>query len=230
MVQPGRSLVFDADDTLWEANVLFERVIADFIDWLDHPTLDRVAVREILDDIERAHTSVHGYGSAVFLRSLAECFRHLRDRDVTAAESAEIERLAVDLLQHRIELVPGVERTLAELAGRHELHLLTKGDPTEQQAKLDLSGLGSHFRTVTIVAEKDVATYRALVAELDLDPDRSWMIGNSPKSDILPARAVGMRAVHLPNENTWILEHSDLDPADTGVLTLARFTDLTEHF
>lgn len=230
MVQAGQTLIFDADDTLWEANVLFERVIANFIVWLDHPTLDRVAIRAILDDIERAHTSVHGYGSAVFLRSLAECFRHLRDRDVTAAESDEIERLAVDLLEHRIELIPGVEQTLADLAGRHELHILTKGDRAEQQAKVDLSGLGRWFRTVSIVAEKDVATYRSLIGELELDPSRSWMIGNSPKSDILPARAVGMGAVYLPNDNTWVLEHSELDPTDTGVLTLASFTELSLHF
>lgn len=230
MPASGQSLIFDADDTLWEANVLFERVIADFIVWLDHPTLERTAVRAILDDIERAHTAVHGYGSAVFLRSLAECFEHLRDRRITAEESARIEELAVDLLEHRIEVIPGVVETLTDLAGRHDLYVLTKGDRVEQQTKLDLSGLGSHFRSIHIVPEKDEPTYRTLVADLELDVASSWMIGNSPKSDILPARAVGLGAVFLPNENTWVLEHSELDPADTGVLTLPRFSDLTLHF
>src|SRR5690606_33885821 len=207
-----------------------ERVIADFIGWLAHPTLDRAAIRAILDDIERAHAVTHGYGSAVFLRSLARCLEHLREREITADESAEIERLAVDLLEHRIEVIEGVPQTLAELGSRHELFVLTKGQHDEQQAKIDRSGLAGHFRSVHIVPEKDAATYRSLIGELGLDPARTWMIGNSPRSDILPARAVGLRAVHLPNPNTWILEHDELDPADSGVVTMDRFSDLTDLF
>ncbi|MEE3917717.1 hypothetical protein V2I01_00160 [Micromonospora sp. BRA006-A] len=85
-------LVFDADDTLWENNVLFERVIDDFLTWLDHPTLDRARIRAVLDDIERANAVAHGYGSKVFLRSLGECLEKLRERPATARERAEIEQ------------------------------------------------------------------------------------------------------------------------------------------
>ena len=81
-----QTLVFDADDTLWENNVLFERVVDDYLDWLDHPTLDRVALRAVLDDVERANVVVHGYGSASFLRSLADCFERLTERPATDAE------------------------------------------------------------------------------------------------------------------------------------------------
>ncbi|WP_322098087.1 HAD family hydrolase [Nakamurella alba] len=228
--QPGQTLIFDADDTLWENNKLFEQVIADFIGWLDHPTLDRDAIRAILDDIERADTAVHGYGSAVFLQSLAACFRTLRERPASSEEIAHIEELAVALLEHRIELMPGVADTLTLLGGRHHLMMLTKGAQAEQQAKIDVSGLAPHFRSVHIVREKDEHTYRSLLGERSLDPATTWMIGNSPRSDILPARAVGMRAVHLPNVHTWVLDHADLDPADTGILTLTRFTDLADHF
>ncbi|MGC4814551.1 HAD family hydrolase [Micromonospora sp. DT228] len=223
-------LIFDADDTLWENNVVFEQVIDDFLEWLDHPTLDRTEIRLILDDIERANTVAHGYGSKVFLRSLAECLERLRERPATDSERQEIERLAVALVEHKVELMPGVADALDELAGRHELLLLTKGDQADQQRKLDACGLLHHFRAAHIVAEKDVETYRWLVREHRLDPTRAWMIGNSPKSDILPARAAGLNAVFIPNENTWVLENDDLDPTDGGVLRLAAFRDLLQHF
>ncbi|MFG1955020.1 HAD family hydrolase [Micromonospora sp. NPDC048830] len=223
-------LVFDADDTLWENNVLFERVIDDFLDWLDHPTLDRAEIRAILDDVERANAVVHGYGSKVFLRSLGECLEGLRERPATDAERREIDALAEALVAHRVELMPGVAATLDALAGRYRLLLLTKGDREEQQRKLDACGLLHHFHAAHVVREKDVDTYRWLAREHGFDPGVAWMIGNSPMSDILPARAAGMRAVFIPNENTWVLEHDDLDPTDTGVLRLAAFPDLLGHF
>ncbi|GGL94414.1 MULTISPECIES: HAD family hydrolase [Micromonospora] len=226
----GQVLVFDADDTLWENNVLFERVIDDFLDWLDHPTLDRVEIRHILDDIERANVVTHGYGSRVFLNSLRECMERLRARPASDRERQEIEGLAWALEQRQVELIPGVADTLTDLAGRHDLLLLTKGDDTEQRRKIEASGLAHHFRATHVVAEKDAATYRWLTREHGFDPVRAWMIGNSPRSDILPARAAGLNAVFIPNTYTWVLEHDVLDPADAGVLHLGAFTDLTRHF
>jgi putative hydrolase of the HAD superfamily len=222
--------VFDADDTLWENNVLFERVIDAYLDWLAHPTLDRAATRAVLDDVERANVGVHGYGTASFLRSLHDCFERLSERPVSPAEAREIEQLAAALVHHEIELVPGVAETLAELGSRHELLLLTKGEQVEQQRKIDASGLAHHFRSVHIVAEKQSSTYRELVAERHLDASVTWMIGNSPRSDILPARAAGLGAVFIPNPHTWVLEHDELDPGDDGVLRLAAFPELVEHF
>ncbi|WP_446210450.1 HAD family hydrolase [Micromonospora sp. IBSANI012] len=223
-------LVFDADDTLWENNVVFERVIDDFLDWLEHPTLDRAQIRAVLDDIERANAVAHGYGSKVFLRSLGECLERLRERPATERERREIDELAAALVAHQVELMPGVADTLDALAGRYDLLLLTKGDREEQQRKLDACGLLHHFDAAHIVMEKDVDTYRWLAREHGFDPARAWMIGNSPKSDILPARAAGMNAVFIPNDNTWVLEHDELDPADEGVLRLTEFTDLLRHF
>jgi putative hydrolase of the HAD superfamily len=223
-------LVFDADDTLWENNVLFERVIDDFLDWLEHPTLDRAEIRGILNDIEAANAVAHGYGSKIFLRSLGECLGRLRERPATAEESRRIEELAVALLDHRVELIPGVAETLQDLGTRHDLLLLTKGDTEEQQRKVDASELAHHFRSVHIVAEKRVDTYLRLAEEHMLTPETTWMIGNSPKSDILPARQAGMNAVFIPNDHTWILEHDELDPEDHGVLRLQKFPELLHHF
>ncbi|MEU4554426.1 putative hydrolase of the HAD superfamily [Micromonospora violae] len=223
-------LIFDADDTLWENNVVFERVIDDFLGWLDHPTLDRAELRAVLDDIERANAVAHGYGSKVFLRSLAQCLERLRERPATDSERQEIDRLAVALVEHQVELMPGVADALDELAGRHELLLLTKGDQEEQQRKLDACGLLHHFGAAHIVVEKNVDTYRWLMREHGFAPSGAWMIGNSPKSDILPARAAGLNAVFIPNANTWVLEDDELDPTDDGVLRLAAFRDLLRHF
>ena len=230
MQMTGQTLVFDADDTLWENNVLFERVIDDFLEWLAHPTLDKAMIRLIFNDIEAANTVAHGYGSKVFLRSLGECFTHLQERPATEAERQEIDALAVALVEHRVELVPGVATTLSDLGSRHDLLLLTKGEVAEQQNKLDVSGLGHHFSSIHIVAEKNVETYRQLVLAESLTPSQTWMIGNSPKSDINPARLAGLNAVFLPNDNTWILEHDDIDVSDVGVLRLGRFPELLEHF
>lgn len=223
-------LIFDADDTLWENNVLFERTIDDFIEWMAHPTLDPVAVREILLDIERANAAAHGYGSKVFLRSLHDCFEKLAERPVDGATAADIVALAHRLEHHEVELIPDVADTLDELAVRHDVLLLTKGDPAEQQRKIDASGLAHHFRRAVVVAEKEPSVYAELARAEGLDPSRTWMIGNSIKSDVNPALAVGMGAVFIPNDNTWALEHAELDPTAPRLLQLDRFGRLTDHF
>ncbi|WP_216216137.1 HAD family hydrolase [Amycolatopsis aidingensis] len=223
-------LIFDADDTLWENNIRFERVIADFLDWLAHPTLDRAEIRAVLDDIEAANAVTHGYGSSMFLRSLGECFERLHERPTTFEEQREINELAAALVDHRVELLPGVSETLDNLGGRHKMLLLTKGDVEEQRRKLEASDLGHHFESIHIVPEKNVDTYQRLVDAYGFTPSRTWMIGNSPKSDVIPARRAGMNAVFIPNAHTWSLEQSELDPSDERVLRLSRFPELMRHF
>lgn len=226
----GQTLIFDADDTLWANNVYFEQVITDYLGWLAHPTLEHAEIRGILDDIERANVHTHGYGSHAFLGNLAECFHVLNGRPVTDAEQREISRLATALLEHRIEKFPGVADTLVELGSRHDLKLMTKGNQQEQQRKVDASGLAELFSSVHIVAEKHPAVYREVLSSQSLSRHSTWMIGNSPASDILPARAAGLRTVFIPTADTWVLEQAELDPADDGVLTLAHFRELTAHF
>ena len=225
-----QTLIFDADDTLWEFNHLFERAIDDYLVWLAHPTRSSDEIRSTLLDIEAANAATHGYGSEVFLLSLRDCFEHLNERPATAHEHAAIDELAQPVLDHRVTPGPGVVRTLSELGGRHRLLLLTKGATEEQQRKIDASALAVHFEHIHIVAEKDVDTYRGLCRHHDLAVDSTWMIGNSPKSDVVPARAAGLRAVYIPNPNTWALEHAELDPADEGILQLAAIADLLDHF
>jgi putative hydrolase of the HAD superfamily len=225
-----QSLIFDADDTLWENNVIFERVVDDFIEWVAHPTLDPVAIRQILSEIEEANIVTHGYGSRVFLRSLAECFTRLTNRPVGAAERARMDAFTAAFASGQVELIPAVADVLGELSERHDLYLMTKGAPEEQQRKIDASGLAAHFAAVDIVPVKEPATYRRVVDDRRLETSRTWMIGNSPKSDILAARAAGLRAVFIPHANTWAHEHAELDPTDDGILHVATFGELTAHF
>jgi putative hydrolase of the HAD superfamily len=227
---PRQTLIFDADDTLWENNVIFERVVDDFIEWVAHPTLEPATIRTILAEIEEANILAHGYGSRVFLRSLADCFAHLTDRPIGSAEQARMDEFTAAFTSGRVELIPTVAEVLDDLGARHDLYLMTKGAPDEQQRKIDASGLAHRFFGVDIVPTKDPETYRRVVDERGLDPVRTWMIGNSPKSDIIAARAAGLRAVYIPNANTWAHEHADLDTGDAGILLLSAFAELTAHF
>jgi putative hydrolase of the HAD superfamily len=223
-------LVFDADDTLWQNNVHYNRVVDDFLAWMAFPTLDEGAVRAIMRDIETANVHAHGYGSTVFLRTLHDLFERLHDRVLTEAEVREVRALAVAVVEHQVELIPHVHDTLTELARRHPLALLTKGTVDEQQRKIDASGLAGLFASIHIVADKTPDTYLGLAQELALDPAQTWMIGNSPKSDIISARRAGWNAVFIPNEHTWVHEDESLDPDDAAILRLTRFADLTRHF
>ena len=148
----------------------------------------------------------------------------------TAEDRASIEELAAPLLAHRIEPIPDVEATLVELGRRHDLLLLTKGDEREQQTKIDVSGFGEHFRRIVIVPEKNTEVYVQLVEVEQLDPARTWMIGNSPKSDIGPALAAGLGAVFIPNVNTWAMEHDEVDETAERLLQIERFSDLLADF
>jgi putative hydrolase of the HAD superfamily len=224
------TLIFDADDTLWENNVVFEAVIADFIDWLAHPSLDAAGVRRALGDIERANVAAHGYGTRVFIRSLHDAVVALGGREIREDDRAAIARLVARLEWEELELLPGVPETLRALARRHDLLLLTKGDDAEQRLKIEVSGLAELFRATEVVREKNVATYRTLIDTYNVDPADGWMIGNSPKSDVLPALEAGLRAVFIPHPHTWHLEHAEVPAGDARVLTLERLPDLLAHF
>jgi putative hydrolase of the HAD superfamily len=223
-------LIFDADDTLWENNVIFERVVDDFVAWLAHPSMQPADIRSLLRDIEEANIVTHGYGSKVFLRSLADCLTRMTERPLTPDEDAQLDRFRDAFTSGRVELIAEVTDVLDELRERHDLYLMTKGAPDEQQRKIDASGLAGHFTAIDIVPTKDPQVYREVVHRRELDPGRTWMIGNSPKSDIIAARAAGLRAVFIPNANTWAHEHAELDPADAGILQLDTFGQLPRHF
>lgn len=225
-----KSLIFDADDTLWENNIYFERAFDAFVDFLDHSSLTAPQIRNILDEIELVNVKLHGYGAVNFGRNLQQTYRRLAEREIGESDLAHVMSLAERILEQPIDLIEGVEETLDYLSARHDLTLFTKGHPEEQRLKVDRSGLGRYFAHTAIVKEKDAEAYRRLVADRGFDPAHTWMIGNSPKSDINPAIEAGLNAVLVPHAHTWVLEHQDLRGSGSRLLTVEKFSDLLGHF
>ena len=223
-------LLIDGDDTLWENNVYFEHAIEEFIDFLGHSTMSREQVRAALDEIEHMNVAVHGYGSAAFTKNLRQTYERLAERNLRPPDIERVLQLGQRIASQPVTLIPDVAETVDYLAGRHDLMLVTKGHPEEQQLKIERSGLESRFTATAVVSEKAVDTYRAIVEERQLDPTRTWMIGNSPRSDINPALQAGLNAVFIPHEHTWRLEKEEVTPADGRLLILRAFGELRSHF
>lgn len=227
-----QTLLFDADDTLWENNLYFERAIASFISLLDHRVHTPQEVRGHLNAAEQATIAAHGYGLKSFRRSLVNCFEQLSDGAVTEAKHSRIVSFVDAIAEQQMELLPGVAETLQGLAQGHTCLLVTKGDPDEQREKLERSGLAHAFTAIEVLREKHRDAYRDVVERHGCNPQVTWMIGNSPKSDINPALAAGLHAVFIRHEHTWVLEHQALDspPAGQTLLQLQCFPALAEYF
>jgi putative hydrolase of the HAD superfamily len=220
-------LIMDADDTLWENNIYFEQAIHAFVTFLDHSRLSRDEVRAVLDGVERQM----GYGSVNFTKSLVETYRRLAEKDLRDEDIEQVRRFGEQIRSQPLQLLDGVRETLDYLSPRHDLFLLTKGDSEEQKLKVERSGIEDYFKQVVIVPEKDVTTYRRVVNELHIDPKRTWMIGNSPRSDINPALAAGLNAVFIPHPHTWHVEHEEIQNIGEGrLLTLSTFAELATSF
>ncbi len=228
----NQTLLIDADDTLWENNIYFERAIVSFISLLDHKVHTVEQVREHLNACERATIAAHGYGLKSFRRSLTDCFEQLSESATTPERHAQIVSFTDAIASSEIELLPEVEQTLDELSERHRLILVTKGNEVEQNDKLERSGLRPLFSAVEVLVEKNEAAYRGVIAAHECEASSTWMIGNSPKSDINPALAAGLNAVFVPHDFTWVLEHEGVNPT-TGsetLMELGGFRELIRFF
>ena len=228
----SQTLLIDADDTLWENNIYFEGAIGRFISFLNHHEFSAEQVREVLNDVERECIVKHGYGLHSFAHALVDTFARLSIEPATPELQAQIRSLADTIADHPVQLLPEVPETLQYLSQRHHLILMTKGAIAEQSGKVERSGLQEYFAAIEIVAEKDPAAYADVVEKHDLEPDTTWMVGNSPKSDINPALAAGLHAIFVPHGNTWILEHEEVNqaPPKQKLLIVGRFAELREHF
>jgi len=230
IIRERQSLIFDADDTLWENNIYFEEAFNRFCDYLNHSTLTPEQVRTVLDEIEAANAKIHGYGSKNFALNLQQCLRHLAERQVGEADLQTVEEFAHAILRKPVELIEGVAETVAKLSERHTLTIFTKGDKDEQQIKVDRSGLGKYFRHAEIVKEKNREAYLMLAEDQGFDHQHTWMIGNSPKSDINPALAAGLNAVYVPHARTWSLEKEEVPEGHPRLLRVERISELLEYF
>ena len=227
-----QNLLIDADDTLWENNVYFERAIARFISFLNHHEFTPEQVREVLNDVERECIVKHGYGLHSFAHALVDTFERLSPVPVTSELHEQVLGFTRIIENHDIEFLPEVPETLEYLSQRHRLILVTKGAQAEQSGKVERSGVKKCFAATEIAAEKNAEIYAHIAEKYDCNRDSTWMIGNSPKSDINPALAAGLHAVFVPHGDTWILEHEEVNPAPPGqkLLIVGRFAELREHF
>jgi putative hydrolase of the HAD superfamily len=224
------TLLIDADDTLWENNIFFEQTIETFIDLLEPLGYTRDYIRYILNETERRNIRQHGYGVRSFRRSLEDTYLKLAANATRREMVQRIEQMAADLEGTPPHILDGVPETLAYLADRHRLILLTKGEPAEQAAKVERSGLQTYFDAIEIVVEKNSEVYTQIIDQFKIVKSNGWMVGNSPRSDINPALQVGLNAVFIPHSNTWELEKTAVESGTGKLVILSQFRDLRQHF
>lgn len=219
---PTRDLViaFDADDTLWHNETIFEHVHQRYREMLAQYH-DAATVERTLFATEMRNLELYGYGVKGFTLSAIETAIELTEGKIPSEEIRRLLALGRDMLAHPVELLDGVADTLAALSPDHRLLVITKGDLRDQERKLAKSGLADHFRHVEIVSDKNEATYRAILRRHDIAPSRFLMVGNSLKSDILPVLALGGAGVHIPYPLVWAHEK-----AEAPLLADGRFHEL----
>lgn len=212
-----RLVGFDGDDTLWrsqdyfdEAQAQFEGIVGAYAD------LGDVRVHEHLYQVEKRNLALFGYGVKGMALSMIEAALEITGQRMSGADVQRIVALAKSLLQHPVELLPGIRDAVERIAAERDVVLITKGDLFHQEAKVRQSGLTDSFRRIEIVSEKDVGTYARLLQEFELAPAQFLMIGNSLRSDIAPVLQLGGWGVHMPYHTTWAHENEaqiDADPA-----------------
>ncbi|MDY7076226.1 MAG: HAD family hydrolase [Chloroflexota bacterium] len=226
------TLIIDADDTLWENNIYYERCIAAFAKLMEAQGFEREEAERTVDAVERERIPQVGYTPEEFARSLTITYRRLCERHAHPIEG-EVSDAAWEIgqavIEYPIVLLDGVEKTLARLSDHCRLLLLTKGDREVQEGKLARSGLGHFFDGVHVVAEKDAKVLQGLLAHYGLEPEQTWMVGNSPRSDVNPALEAGIGAIYIPHPNTWHLEMEKVTRPE-GAIVLDRFAELVELF
>lgn len=226
------TLIIDADDTLWENNIFYEQCIADFADLMATHGFEREEALRTLEAVERERIPVVGYAPAEFARSLVIayqrlCAAHQRSPENEVADA--VQQIGQRVVEYPIVLLDGVAETLAQLQGRCRLLLLTKGDRKAQESKLARSGLAPLFEAVHIVTEKNGQVLRELLAQYDLQPHETWMVGNSPRSDVNPALEAGIGAIYIPHPHTWKFEIEEI-AEPKRVIILERFAELAALF
>jgi putative hydrolase of the HAD superfamily len=202
-------IAFDADDTLWHTEHLYQEARGQFRDLLTpYGALD--ALDDLVHETEMRNLPYFGFGITSFILSLIEAAIESTGGRITGPEIGRLIDVARAMISADIRLLDEVEDTLAALAADYPLLLITKGDLLHQQDKVARSGLGRYFAGVEVVADKTPEVYSDILARRGVAPERFVMVGNSPRSDILPVAALGGHAVYVPDANTWVYDLVEL--------------------
>lgn len=224
---PIRLICLDADDTLWGHEGYFRLSYQRFAELLA-PFAEPSLSEARLIATESRNLSLYGYGVKGFTLSMLETALEIAGDRLPAATTGAILAIGRDLMRHPIHLLDGVAEALGPLAERGALVLVTKGDLFHQEAKLAASGLGDRFSGIEIVSEKTAETYRRIFARYGANPDEAVMVGNSLRSDILPALEAGAYAVHVPHEFVWAHERADAPEAEPRFAQIASLAELPD--
>ena len=222
-----KAIAFDADDTLWDNETYFLEVERGMCDILS-PYGDAQTISDSLFKVEMANMEDYGYGAMAFTLSLVENAIKVSHGAIPASDIAKIMELGRTLLRLKATPLDGVEATLRQLkaSGRYKLVVFTKGELLTQENKLKRSGLQKYFDEVVIVSDKREQQYTSLCRQLGVKPEEFLMVGNSLKSDVLPALNIGAWAVHIPYEVMW--QHEVIDDFEHHrMFQLTQFAELT---
>lgn len=221
MAQNLLTIGFDADDTLWHNERFFKLTQERFAELLkDHAERDHLEER--LVTAERRNIGHYGFGVKGFVLSMIETALEVTDNRLPGEVIGELMEAGREMLAHPIELLPHAREAVEAVAGSHHLVLITKGDLLHQERKLAHSGLGELFDGVEIVSDKVPATYARIFARTPGGAGGAMMVGNSMKSDVLPALEIGCWGVHVPHDLAWALEHAEA-PSEA-----ARFREVAD--
>lgn len=205
----ARGVIFDGDDTLWETMPLYTAAKAHFYRRMAELGFVEGGVPQRFEDIDVRNLAVHGFGRRRFPSSMVETYRSCC-RDTYQVPRPEEERalqaIGESVFLAQPQLFPGAREVLTALHGHYRVVLLTKGDPEVQRARVEQSTLSPLFAAIYIGPDKTAEDFARVIAEQDLDANRSWSVGNSVRADINPALNVGLSAVWIPY-TTWDAEH-----------------------
>ncbi len=198
-------IAFDADDTLWVNETFFRKAEEEFCELLKE-YMPKEEANTLLFDVEMKNLPLYGYGIKPFTLSLIEAAITISNGKTTIDLVQKLIDKGKQMLQEPVELIDGIDKTLAQLSKKYRLVMATKGDLLDQERKLINSGLENYFHHIEIVSDKTENHYRKLVKHLDITENEFLMIGNSLKSDVLPVLNIGAHAFHIPFHTTWIHE------------------------
>jgi len=209
---PLTTIGFDADDTLWENEQFFRLTEARFAGLL-RPYAPEIDIEGCLLEAERRNLAFYGFGIKGFVLSMIETAIELTEGRVPSPVIGELLEAGREMLRHPVDTLPHARATLEALHGQYRMVLITKGDLFDQERKLAASGLGELFDAVEIVSDKSRDSYARIFARHGDGAGRAMMVGNSLKSDVIPAIEAGGWGVFVPHSLTWVVEHAE-EPSD----------------
>lgn len=221
-------IAFDADDTLWDNEIYFQRIEKKFFELLEEYLPQHSTARELLQT-EIKNVPLYGYGIKAFMLSMIETAIRVSEKTIDVSAIEKIIAFGHELLDKPIQKLEGVEEVLNALKPKFRLVVATKGDLLDQERKLKKSGLEHYFHHTEIMSEKGESDYKKLIRHLDITPSEFLMVGNSLKSDVLPVLAIGGYAFHIPYHVTWGHETVEKHVEHENFKELASISEILNH-